>query len=123
MNKKHLFIILIAAIYVMAPGKIIPADECPWERIYSDPVGSIGTSIECRSIIVHIMSAMFPQGILMKSDDYLWYCEIYQNPLPPGILIKEKSIFVKGKYLGRKKILYGGSLLEIPLVFATRIEQ
>ncbi len=123
MKKQYLFIILIANICVIPLMKIISAENCPWTLIYSNPIGTIGTSIECRSTIVHILSAMFPQGVLMKSDDYFWYCEIYQTPIPPGILIKGKSMFVKGQYLGRKKILYEGSSMEIPLVFATKIEK
>ncbi|MCX7679136.1 MAG: hypothetical protein N2316_07935 [Spirochaetes bacterium] len=120
-NKR--FSLLFLAVLTGLIGPHISASECPFAIIYSNPISTIGTKIECQAKIENVISASIPLGLLMKSNGYLWYCAIYQHSLPVGSIIKGGTLFIKGQYIGQTKILYEGSLLNLPLVFATEVKK
>ncbi|HOJ28078.1 MAG TPA: hypothetical protein PL059_03310 [Spirochaetota bacterium] len=97
--------------------------DCPFAIIYSNPIGTIGSFVNCRGCIQKIINVSFPIVLIMKTDKYLWYSEIYQMSMESGTIFEGNTILIKGQYLGMKKILYEGSIISLPMVYVTEVKK
>lgn len=119
-NRTIIIFCALACMFTLL-STITVAQQCPFDLIYSNPWKTIGTKIECQSQIEAIISVSFPLGLIMKSNNYIWYCIIFEHSLPAGSIIKGNTIFVKGQYIGTKELLYRGNVIKIPEVYATEV--
>jgi len=97
-------------------------EECPFAEIYANPLGKIGTMIACEGRIEKVISVGFPIGLIMKTEGYAWYAEIYKmEGIKVGIIKEGNLVRLEGQYISLKKVLYEGSLVDLPLIYVTKV--
>lgn len=112
-------IIVSTLLFVACSSSQANAGDCAIGKIYSDPVGTVGSKVECRARIVQVMRVSLPLGLLLETDGFKWYAELYDTKkIEPGAIRDGKIVVVRGSYLSRRKIMHNGSLVEIPSIFS-----
>ncbi len=98
-------------------------EGCPFAEIYANPMGTMGAMVACEGKIEKAMSISFPIGLIMKTEGYAWYAEIFKlEGIRPGAIREGNSLRLKGQYIGRKKVLFDGSVMDLPMVFVTEVD-
>lgn len=122
-NHRTIIILCTLACIITSISTLSLAQQCPFDLIYANPFKTIGTKIECRGQIEAVISVSFPLGLIMNSNNFIWYCVIFEHSLHPGSIMRGSTLFVKGQYLGPKRLLYQGTVVNIPEVYATEVQQ
>ena len=103
-------------------GNAFSRDACPFADIYANPMGKIGAMVDCEGSIEKVMSVGLPIGLILKTDGYAWYADIFKTEgIPPGAIREGKTVKLSGQYISRKKVMYLGSVIDLPLVFVTGV--
>ncbi len=60
--------------------------------------------------------------MLLKTDGYLWYAKIYDLKKIEKDSIKDENIvIIKGTYISKEKVMFQGSMLEVPSIFGVEV--
>ncbi len=117
-----IYILALLAFLVSWAGNAFSREVCPFAEIYSNPMGKIGAMVDCGGRIEKVMSVSFPIGLIIKTEGYAWYAEIFKmDGIRPGAIREGSSVRLEGQYISRKKVLYEGSVIDLPLVFVTGV--
>ena len=116
-------ITLFIFILITCTGASAKKSSCIIPEIYSDPLNIIGKTVECRADVEKIISVSMPISMVLETDGFLWYAENYEPKNVVNVPMKEgKTVTINGSYLSKKKIMFNGSIVELPMVIVNHME-
>ncbi len=114
-------ILLVCMLFLSLPA--YTERQCTADQVYSDPLGSMGCSIELSGRVKKITGVSFPMEFIVKTGGNLFLIQYFPRADAKRIAIIEgKKYSLKGTILGSKQVLYDGSMVKLPQVYCIAIE-
>ena len=114
---------IIALAVILAAGTPARAERaCTADGVHADPIGSIGCAIEVRGKVKRVLSLSFPVEFIIETDGALFIVQYFKREGPGEIFREGRSYTLEGTVMGPKRVLYDGSVLDLPVIMVMKHE-